>query len=124
MARRKPKYDNRIVLYVTSHGPTTQAVLAKSLKIPVASIYVIVKRLVKQGVVKMDGRLVCPVHVTAPVEKEDARLIAESNAKTADAVDRIAMLKNEIDNITDGIRSLVITRSYLMRRVQEENANI
>jgi hypothetical protein len=72
----------------------------------------------------MDGRLVCPVHVTPPANQEKARLIAESNAKTEDAVDRIAMLKNEIDNITDGIRSLMITRSYLMRRVQEEHADI
>jgi DNA-binding Lrp family transcriptional regulator len=124
MAGRKPKHDSRVIRYLNKNGPSNQVGIAKALKIPVVSLYSTIKRLVEQGAVKMDGRLVCPVHVTPPVEKEDARLIAESNAKTADAVDRIAMLKNEIDNITDGIRSLVITRSYLMRRVQEENANI
>jgi DNA-binding Lrp family transcriptional regulator len=124
MAGRKPKHDSRVIRYLNKNGPSNQVGIAKALKIPVVSLYSTIKRLVEQGAVKMDGRLVCPVHVTPPVEKEDARLIAESNAKTADAVDRIAMLKNEIDNITDGIRSLVITRSYLIRRVQEENANI
>jgi hypothetical protein len=34
------------------------------------------------------------------------------------------MLKDEIDNINDGIRSLMITRSYLLRRAQEETANV
>jgi DNA-binding Lrp family transcriptional regulator len=124
MAGRKPKHDSRVIRYLNKNGPSNQVGIAKALKIPVVSLYSTIKRLVERGEVRMDGRLVCPVHVTPPVEKEDARLIAESNAKTADAVDRIAMLKNEIDNITDGIRSLVITRSYLMRRVQEENANI
>jgi DNA-binding Lrp family transcriptional regulator len=124
MAGRKPKHDSRVIRYLNKNGPSNQVGIAKALKIPVVSLYSTIKRLVERGEVRMDGRLVCPVHITPPVEKEDARLIAESNAKTADAVDRIAMLKNEIDNITDGIRSLVITRSYLMRRVQEENANI
>jgi DNA-binding Lrp family transcriptional regulator len=124
MAGRKPKHDSRVIRYLNKNGPSNQVGIAKALKIPVVSLYSTIKRLVERGEVRMDGRLVCPVHVTPPVDKEDARLIAESNAKTEDAVDRIAMLKNEIDNITDGIRSLVITRSYLMRRVQEENANI
>jgi hypothetical protein len=38
-------------------------------------------------------------------------------------VDRIAMLKDEIDNIEDGIRALSIARSYLLRRCQEESKN-
>ena len=124
MAGRKPKHDSRVIRYLNKNGPSNQVGIAKALKIPVVSLYSTIKRLVERGEVRMDGRLVCPVHVTPPVEKEDARLIAESNAKTEDAVDRIAMLKNEIDNITDGIRSLMITRSYLMRRVQEEHADI
>jgi DNA-binding Lrp family transcriptional regulator len=124
MAGRKPKHDSRVIRYLNKNGPSNQVGIAKALKIPVVSLYSTIKRLVEQGAVKMDGRLVCPVQVTPPENQEKARLIAESNAKTEDAVDRIAMLKNEIDNITDGIRSLMITRSYLMRRVQEEHADI
>ena len=123
MRGRKPKHDSRVVRYLNKNVPSNQVGIAKALKIPVVSLYSTIKRLVEQGAVKMDGRLVCPIHVTPPVEQEKTRLIAESNAKTEEAVDRIAMLKNEIDNITDGIRSLMITRSYLMRRVQEEHAN-
>jgi len=124
MAGRKPKHDSRVIRYLNKNGPSNQVGIAKALKIPVVSLYSTIKRLVERGEVRMDGRLVCPVHVTPPANQEKARLIAESNAKTEDVVDRIAMLKNEIDNITDGIRSLMITRSYLMRRVQEEHADI
>lgn len=125
MAGRKPKHDTRVLKFVAKQGPTTQAAIAKALKIPAVSLYSVVKRMVEQGKVKMDGRLVTPVF-SEPVKPSaaEAKRIAEANAKTEDAVDRIAMLKNEIDNITDGIRSLMITRSYLMRRVQEEQKDV
>ena len=125
MAGRKPKHDTRVLKFVAKQGPITQAAIAKALKIPAVSLYSVVKRMVEQGKVKMDGRLVVPL-ATEPVKPSaaEAKRIAEAHAKTEDAVDRIAMLKYEIDNITDGIRSLMISRSYLMRRVQEEQKDV
>ena len=145
MSGRKPKHDNRVLRYLTKNGPTTQAVIAKGLKMNIANIYPIVKRMVEQGKVRMDGKFVCPLTVT-PVTQDkkepthkDGRLVKLSGAPETKAmaqpankpkvvpnehVDRIAMLKDEIDNINDGIRSLMITRSYLLRRAQEETANV
>jgi DNA-binding Lrp family transcriptional regulator len=116
MRGRKPKHDNRIVRYVTNHGPTTQAVLAKALKIPAASIYMIVKRLVEQGRVRMDGKFVGPVDQNnkAPVAKP----VVQEKENPA-----IELFMDEIEDIDAGIRSLQITRSYLVRRVQYLRAN-
>ena len=126
MRGRKPKHDSRVVRYLNKNGPSNQVGIAKALKIPVVSLYSTIKRLVEQGAVKMEGKLVTAIPTAEPKKPPlDMKLVAETARKlqTENAVDRIAMLKDEIDNITDGIRSLVITRSYLLRRVQEEHAN-
>ena len=105
--------------------PKTQADLLRETK--VKNAYQIVADLKKKGVVFMDSGKHVNLHaVKEPVKPSaaEAKLIAEANAKTEDVVDRIAMLKYEIDNITDGIRSLMISRSYLMRRVQEEQKDV
>ena len=124
MRGRKPKHDNRIVRYVTSHGPTTQAVLAKSLKIPVASIYVIVKRLVEQDRVRMDGKF-----VTLPFPKDDPRMpIFGQSKREIPKVDApvhplIKIFQEEIEDIDAGIRSWQITRSYMVRRIEDIRVN-
>jgi DNA-binding Lrp family transcriptional regulator len=127
MRGRKPKHDSRVVRYLNKNGPSNQVGIAKALKIPVVSLYSTIKRLVEQGAVKMEGKLVTAIPTAEPKKPLlDMKLVAETARKlqTENAVDRIAILKNEIDNITDGIRSLMITRSYLMRRVQEEQKDV
>ena len=127
MAGRKPKHDNRVLKFVAKQGPTTQAAIAKALKIPAVSLYSVVKRMVEQGKVKMDGRLVTAIPTADPKKPVlDMDLISKTAQKlqAENAVDRIAMLKDEIENITAGIRSLVITRSYLLRRVEEEQKDV
>lgn len=125
MAGRKPKHDNRVLRYLEKNGPSNQVGIAKALKIPVVSLYSTIKRLTEQGSARKEGRLVM-LHNAKPVKlpAAEAKVIAEAHAKTEDAVDRIAMLKDEIENITAGIRSLVITRSYLLRRVEEEQKDV
>jgi sugar-specific transcriptional regulator TrmB len=119
MRGRKPKHDNRIVRYVTNHGPTTQAVLAKALKIPAASIYVIVKRLVEQERVRMDGKF-----VALPFPKDDPRMPFGKRKEEMPKVDApvhplIKIFQEEIEDIDAGIRSLQITRSYMVRRIED-----
>jgi len=117
MRGRKPKHDNRIVRYVTNHGPTTQAVLAKALKIPAASIYVIVKRLVEQGRVRMDGKF-----VALPFPKDDPRMpVFKPREEVVNPL--IKIFEEEIEDIDAGIRSLQITRSYMVRRIEDIIAN-
>jgi DNA-binding Lrp family transcriptional regulator len=124
MRGRKPKHDNRIVRYVTNHGPTTQAVLAKALKIPAASIYVIVKRLVEQGRVHMDDKF-----VTLPFPKDDPRMpifgkrVEEMPKVDAPVHPLIKIFQEEIEDIDAGIRSLQITRSYMVRRIEDIRVN-
>ena len=115
------------ILKVLKSGPKTQADLLRETK--VKNTYQIVADLKKKGVVFMDSGKYVNLHAvgsakTIETPTAKAKAEAEADAKTEDAVDRIAMLKYEIDNITDGIRSLVITRSYLMRRVQEEQKDV
>jgi len=35
-------------------------------------------------------------------------------------LDRVSFIQHEIDNINDGVRSLMVARSYLLRRIEEE----
>ena len=113
------------ILKALKAGPMKQADLLRETK--VKNAYQIIADLKKKGVVFMDSGKYVNLRVEGEVKASEtptAKAKAEADAKTEDAVDRIAMLKYEIDNITDGIRSLVITRSYLMRRVQEEQKDV
>lgn len=118
MSGRKPKHDNRVLRYLTKNGPTTQAVIAKGLKMNIANIYPIVKRMVEQGKVQMDGKFVCPLTV-APVtqdKKEPTQPVLVENPL-------IRVFEEEIEDIDAGIRSLKITRSYMVRRIEYLRAN-
>ena len=124
MSGRKPKHDNRILRYLTKNGPTTQAALAKGLKISPANIYPIIKRMVDQNALKMAGKLV-------GVVREDPRV--PFFGKEAPKVDTpkvdapvhplIKIFQEEIEDIDAGIRSLQITRSYMVRRIEYIRAN-
>ena len=124
MSGRKPKHDNRILRYLTKNGPTTQAALAKGLKISPANIYPIIKRMVEQNALKMVGKLV-------GVIREDPRIplfgkeAPKVNTPKVDAPVHplIKIFQEEIEDIDAGIRSLQITRSYMVRRIEYIRAN-
>jgi ribosomal protein S20 len=121
------------VLNALQSGPKTQANLVRETK--VKNVYQIISDAVKKGLltkenglVKLNGLPVAIDEIKKP-KTEDPRmpLYKESSSKIEEKnehVDRIAMLKDEIDNIDDGIRALSITRSYLLRRCQEESRHV
>lgn len=117
---RKKATNAQKILKALQNGPKTQADLLKETR--VKNTYQIVFDLVKKGQVTKDGRL---VKLSGnPETKVTAQPANKPKVVPNEHVDRIAMLKDEIDNINDGIRSLMITRSYLLRRAQEETANV
>ena len=115
MSGRKPKHDNRVLRYLTKNGPTTQAVIAKGLKMNLANIYPIVKRMVEQGKVRMDGKFVTVAEVKQIKQQESVQV------HTVNPI--IKMFEEEIADIDAGIRSLKITRSYMVRRIEFLSAN-
>ena len=117
---RKKTTNLQKILKALQNGPKTQADLLKETR--VKNTYQIVADLVKKGQATRDGRLV--KLSGAPETKVTAQPANKPKVVPNEHVDRIAMLKDEIDNINDGIRSLMITRSYLLRRAQEETANV
>lgn len=123
MSGRKPKHDNRILRYLTKNGPTTQAALAKGLKISPANIYPIIKRMVEQSVLKMNGKLVS-VERRMPLFGSQ-RIATTQEAPKVDAPVHplIKIFQEEIEDIDAGIRSLQITRSYMVRRIEYIRAN-
>jgi hypothetical protein len=119
---RKKATNSQKILKALQNGPKTQADLLKETK--VKNTYQIVFDLVKKGLAVKDGRLVKLTDSGSPETKVTAQPANKPKVVPNEHVDRIAMLKDEIDNINDGIRSLMITRSYLLRRAQEETANV
>ena len=119
---RKKATNAQKILKALQNGPKTQAELLKETK--VKNTYQIVFDLVKKGQVTKDGRLV--KLSGAPETKATAQPANTPKVVPNELTEQLrsAMLKDEIDNVNDGIRSLMITRSYLLRRVQEETANV
>ena len=116
---RKKTTNLQKILKALQDGPRTQADLLKETK--VKNTYQIVADLVKKGQAIRDGRLV--KLSGTPETKATPQRVAKPEIVPNEHVDRIAMLKDEIDNIDAGIRALYITKSYLLRRCQEESAN-
>jgi len=127
MSGRKPKYDNRILRYLTKNGPTTQAALAKGLKISPANIYPIIKRMVEQNALKMVGKLVGVVREDPRIPLFGSQRIAttqEAPKVDAPVHPLIKIFQEEIEDIDAGIRSLQITRSYMVRRIESIRVNV
>jgi hypothetical protein len=116
---RKKTTNAQKILKALQNGPKTQADLLKETK--VKNTYQIVFDLVQKGLAVRDGRLVKLTDSgspeTKPTKAEPIKVKAPADSE------RLIMIRDEIENITDGIRSLMITRSYLIRRAQEERAN-
>ena len=110
--------NNMKLLKALGNGPKTQAELMRETK--VKNTYQIVADLVKKGLVTKENGL-----VTRKLTLQEPNKKPEPVSKVVpnEHLDRIAMLKDEIDNIEDGIRALSIARSYLLRRCQEESKN-
>jgi DNA polymerase III delta prime subunit len=110
------------ILKALKSGPKTQVDLVRETK--VKNVYQIISDLKKKKLVFMDtGKY---VHLHTPKETES--LNAKSSEQLGAAPPKpeseiITTLRGEVENIQDGIRSLMMARSYLLRRIEEEKRN-
>ena len=112
------------ILKALESGSSTQADLKKSTK--VKNTYQIIADLVKKGLVsKVNGIVILnKSKLPIAVDKTDKVSLDQLKAVTekleSKVTPRVSLLQDEIDNINDGIRALMVTRSYLLRRLEEE----
>jgi hypothetical protein len=106
--------NNMKLLKALGNGPKTQAELMRETK--VKNTYQIVADLKKKKLVFMDtGKY---VHLHTP--KETALINTKPSEVPKPESEIIKTLRGEVENIQDGIRSLMMARSYLLRRIEEE----
>jgi hypothetical protein len=111
------------ILKALQSGPKTQADLVRETK--VKNVYQIISDLKKKKLVFMDtGKCVNLMKVPIAVDKTDkvsAEQLGAALPKPESGI--ITTLRGEVENIQDGIRSLMMARSYLLRRIEEEKRN-
>jgi hypothetical protein len=111
------------ILKALKSGPKTQADLVRETK--VKNVYQIISDLKKKKLVFMDtGKCVNLMKVPIAVDKTDkvsADQLGAAIPKPESEI--IKTLRGEVENIQDGIRSLMMARSYLLRRIEEEKRN-
>ena len=111
------------ILKALKSGPKTQAELARETK--VKNTYQIISDLKKKKLVFMDtAKCVNLMKVPVAIDettKVSAKQLGAALPKPESQI--ITTLRGEIENIQDGIRSLMITRTYLLRRIEEEKRN-
>ena len=140
---KKMTNTHKIVKALKS-GPKTQADLLRETK--VKNVYQIVADLKKKKWVVMDNlkRVNLRFHpvVADETDKVDAKKASEfvhkavrmrHSASASTEAEKatlpkpepeiIKTLRDEVENIQDGIRSLMIARTYLLRRIEEEKRN-
>ena len=108
------------ILKALKSGPKTQADLVRETKIK--NVYQIISDLKKKKLVFMDtGKCVNLVKVPIAIDettKVSAKQLGAVLHKPESEI--ITTLRGEVENIQDGIRSLMMARSYLLRRIEEE----
>jgi hypothetical protein len=102
------------ILKALKAGPMKQADLLRETR--VKNAYQIIADLKKKGVVFMDSGKYVNLHTP----KETALINTKPSEVPKPESVTINTLKGEVENIQDGIRSLMMARSYLLRRIEEE----
>jgi hypothetical protein len=118
------------ILKALKSGPKTQADLMRETK--VKNTYQITSDAVKKGLltkenglVKLNGLPVAVDETTKVTAKEINNVVGRLDPQWPwPSYKIIPMLEAEIKNIDAGIRSLEITKSYLQRRVEEEQRRV
>jgi hypothetical protein len=131
------------ILKALKSGPKTQADLVRETK--VKNVYQIISDLKKKKLVFMDtGKCVnltrVPIYGVPVPERPlpfKRQMLSSKLRMTADETTKVSAdqlgaalpkpesgiittLRGEVENIQDGIRSLMMARSYLLRRIEEE----
>ena len=134
------------ILKALESGPKTQADLVRETK--VKNVYQIISDLKKKKLVFMDtGKCVnltrVPIYGVPVPERPlpfKRQMLSSKLRMTADETTKVSAdqlgaalpkpesgiittLRGEVENIQDGIRSLMMARSYLLRRIEEEKRN-
>jgi hypothetical protein len=134
------------ILKALKSGPKTQADLVRETK--VKNVYQIISDLKKKKLVFMDtGKCVnltrVPIYGVPVPERPlpfKRQMLSSKLRMTADETTKVSAdqlgaalpkpesgiittLRGEVENIQDGIRSLMMARSYLLRRIEEEKRN-
>jgi hypothetical protein len=111
------------ILKALKSGPKTQAELVRETK--VKNVYQIISDLKKKKLVFMDTAK-CVNLVKVPIAIDETTKVSAEQLGAAlpkPESEIITTLRGEVENIQDGIRSLMITRTYLIRRIEEEKRN-
>jgi hypothetical protein len=120
------------ILKALQSGAKTQAELVHQTK--VKNVYQIIADLKKKKLVFMDTGKYVHLHTPKETESLNAKPRLPISADKTDKVSAdqlgaaipkpeseiITTLRGEVENIQDGIRSLMMARSYLLRRIEEE----
>jgi hypothetical protein len=102
------------ILKALKSGPKTQVELMRDTR--VKNVYQIIADLKKKNIVFTDtGKY---VHLHTP--KETGLINTKPSEVPKPESEIIKTLRGEVENIQDGIRSLMMARSYLLRRIEEE----
>jgi hypothetical protein len=137
------------ILKALKSGPKTQVDLVRETK--VKNVYQIISDLKKKKLVFMDTgkcvnltRVPIPERYGVPVPERPLpfkrQMLSSKLRMTADETTKVSAdqlgaalpkpesgiittLRGEVENIQDGIRSLMMARSYLLRRIEEEKRN-
>ena len=107
------------ILKALKSGAKTQVDLMRETK--VKNTYQIISDAIKKGLVTKENGLVKLNGLPVAVDKTD-KVSAEQLRTTLSKPESeiIKTLRGEVENIQDGIRSLMMARSYLLRRIEEE----
>ena len=119
--KKKDFYIKVVMNHLAKEGASTAAYIQKETKIR-SNIYTLLARMVAAGYISKSDKL---YDISSEHEMKDNRLrlkdvLANSNQPRNNAL--IATFIKEIDFVNDGIRNLEMTRSYLLRRVEQLRA--
>lgn len=110
------------ILKALKLGPKKQADLVRETK--VRNTYQTVSDLLKKGrLIKDSGGFIHIANPPATLETVKNAVEKLGSALPKPESEIITTLRGEVENIQDGIRSLMITRTYLLRRIEEEKRN-
>jgi hypothetical protein len=113
---QKKLTNSQKLLKALKNGPKTQADLIRETK--VRNTYQIVADAVKKGLLTKENGLIKLNGL--PVAIDETTKASGEEMKPKPESEIIKTLRGEVENIQDGIRSLMMARSYLLRRIEEE----
>jgi hypothetical protein len=120
MRNSQSKDFNKIKTFLAKNGQATAAEIQKETKVK-GNIYTKLETMVKKNLLTKSGKLydvTFEKRLPLAADKTDS-LDGEKVSNLIHKSKQIAVLRDEIDYIEDGIDSLTITKNYLERRLEQ-----